>query len=106
MRDGVVAIPAIDIVAREQRPVAKVLAPRATISAVTAGLAKPGDADALSDPKSIHSGAECGNTTDDFMAWYQRQLRLRKLSVDDVQIRSANAARIDVDRDFARLRLP
>ena len=98
----VLGIAAVDRVAAEARPPAEILAARAAEIAFAAGPSEPRNADAFADPKTSDAFTEFFDVSDDFVSWNQRQLRIRQLTVDNVQIGAANRARRHAHEHFAR----
>jgi hypothetical protein len=94
---GVAAVP---VAAREPRPPAEVLAAGRAERALAARLREPSDADAIADPKIARSGAWTDDPTGDLVARDDRQRR-GDLSLDDVEVRPADAAGVDLDDDLA-----
>jgi hypothetical protein len=61
----------------EKRVVTKVFAIAQAVATDTTGMAEPGNADALADPKVFHPGTDRIDTSDDLVAGDDRQLRIR-----------------------------
>ena len=95
---------AVARVAIEQRRVAQILAPAGAIAAMAAGVAEPGRADPRANSER-HAGADRLDPADDLVPRHDRQLGVRQLAVDDMQIGAADAAGLDPQSDFARPRL-
>ena len=100
--DGVLGIAAVDLVAGEARVVAEILLAAAAIEARAVGRAEPRHADAVADGEALDARAERRDLADDLVAENERQLGMRQLAVDDVQIGAAHAAGRDLDEDLVR----
>ena len=98
----VLGIAAVDRVAGEERAPAEILAARAAEIAFAASPSEPRNADAFAGPKTIDAVTEFFDVSDNFVSWNQRQLRIRQLTVDNVQIGAANRARRHAHEHFAR----
>ena len=81
----ILGVAAVEVVAGELRAVAKILLAGPAIATLSVGPAEPGDPDSpvLTDDRA-----------DDLMTENERQLRLRQLPVDDVQIGAADPAHV------------
>src|SRR6185436_7365667 len=101
VRHGALGIAAIDVIAGELRVLAQVLAARAAVTAGAVGAAEPGDAYPVTGRKAVGARPRFEDRSDDLVPEDQRQLRLVQLSVEDVQVRAADAAHRDVDQDLA-----
>ena len=99
-RDGEVGEAAVGRPAGELRRVAEVLAPRPAEAARPAGSMKPGDADAEA-VRQRRARAALLDGADDLMSRRDGRLPDGKLSLDDVEIGSADAAGRDADEDLA-----
>jgi hypothetical protein len=66
---------------------------------------QPRHADAVADFKASHRVAQICNGADDFMAGHKRKFRLCQFAIDDVKIRAAHRARVNVDENLAGARL-
>jgi hypothetical protein len=53
-------------------------------------MSQPGDPDPLTKAKVRNAGAERFDTTDDFVTRYDGKLWFGKVTVDDVQVRTAH----------------
>ena len=93
--DGVLGIAAVQVVAGEPRVVTEVLAAGTAEPAVAVRPAEPGNPDApiLADDSS-----------DDLVAEHERQLRVRQLAVEDVEVGPADAAGLHPDEQLPRPR--
>jgi hypothetical protein len=87
-------------IAGEGRPVAKVFRAGAAVRANSASMAEPRHTDAPPEPFLIDAGAKRIDDTDDLVAGYKRQLRTFQLTVDDVQVSSADSACLHTNPDF------
>jgi hypothetical protein len=65
---------------------------------------QPRHAHAIAGREARHAVAESRDRPDDLVPRNHRPLRMRELAVDDMQIRSTHAARMDVDEQFACMR--
>ena len=90
--DGELRVAAVDVVAGEARSIAQVLAAAPAVAAHAAGPAEPGHA----DPAAVFRQA------DDLVTGDERQLRVTELAVDDVEVRSTNTARPNLENQLAR----
>src|SRR5205823_6081720 len=86
--DRVLGVATVEVVAGEAGPVAEVLASAQAVAALAAGPAEPRDADPpaarLVDPDDLVPGDE-------------RELRVGKLAVHDVEVGAADPAGVDAD---------
>src|SRR6476620_12228050 len=85
-------VAAVDLVAGEEGVVAEIFLMVAAIGASAVGEAEPRHANAVASCEALHLGALSVDAPDDLMAEYKRQLRLRELAVDNVQIGAAHPA--------------
>src|SRR5207244_3352539 len=69
---------------------AKILADVAAIFAAAAGPAEPGHTNPLADREAVYRFSLLEDGADDLVPEHQRQFRVRKLAVDDVQVGPAN----------------
>ena len=105
--DRVLGVAAVDLVAGEAGVRAQVLLARPAVAASAAGPAEPGHADPLArarEPRRPRPRAD--DVADDLVAGNDRQLRLRQLAVDDVQVGAADGARGDLDQHLPGARPP
>jgi hypothetical protein len=63
---------------------------------------KPGNSYAIAECEPLDVGSHCCDTADDLVARDDRQVRFGQVTIDDVQVCPANAARCDLDKDLAR----
>src|SRR5438093_5201655 len=91
---------AVPGIAGEQRPVAQVLATAAAVRANLAGPSEPGNADSRADGMRRDTLAERRNAADNLVPRNDRQLRVRQLAVDDMEIGAAYAAGLDLHEHF------
>ena len=103
--DGVFGIAAVDLVAGEERVVAQILLAAAAIEAGAVGMSEPRHADAVVDGEAGDAGAKRRHVTHDLMTENERQLGLRQLAVEDVEIGAAHPASGDLDEDLLGSRL-
>jgi hypothetical protein len=87
------SIAAIKCISGKFRVFTKIFKIRSTIAALSTRPAKPGNAYPFSTRKSRASLTHVMNRSNDFMTWYQRNLRIRQFTVDDVKIRATYRAR-------------
>jgi hypothetical protein len=83
-------VPAVDVVARKGRTIAKVFGAAQAVGARPVGRRHPRDADAR--PQGSFGTLAGDDFADDLMPRYERQSMRRQLAVDDVQVRAADAA--------------
>ena len=97
--DGELRVAAVQVVAGEARAVAEVLASAQAVPALVVGPAEPRDADPVARREAL---AAEDDASDDLVTDDERELRVRQLAVDDVQVRAADAAREDLDEHLSR----
>src|SRR5207247_3676880 len=102
--DGQLAIAAVDLIAGKARAVAQILLTAAAIVTDPTGPAEPRHPDPLADCKAVRRLALLHHGADDLMPEYQRQLRVGKLAVDNMQIGSAHRAGAHRDQQLLRSR--
>ena len=90
--DDPLGVAAVEVVAREARAVAEVLAAARAEAALAARPAEPRHA----EPPAV------AGLADDLVARHERQLRSRELAVDHVQVGAADAAGADAEKHLAR----
>lgn len=100
-RGGVLRIAAVDGVAREDRPIAKILVSAPAIRATSIRAAKPRHADA--QPRGQFLGRTLHNFPDDLVAGNHLLAQRRQLAFNDMQVRAAHATRTDSQHDVPRL---
>ncbi len=61
---------------------------------------EPRHADAVAEAKSVTPGPSAATLADDLMTENERQLGMRQLAVEDVQVGAADAAGRDLDEDL------
>ena len=93
---------AVDVVTREARVVAEVLAAAGAVAALTVRPAQPGNADAVANGEALSAGPEPDHNPGDLVPQNERQLGLGQIAVDDVQVGAADAAGVDLDQDLLR----
>src|SRR2546428_5219277 len=91
VRHGELRVTAVDRVAGELRVVAKILARRSTINAITIRPAEPRDSDTIANFKTA-GPARTFDAADDLVAGDQGQLGIGQFAVDDVEVGAANGA--------------
>ena len=89
-------------VAGEQRVIAQIFAVPDAIGADAAGVAEPGNADALAHLQPLDPGADRIDPADDLVARDDRHLRVGQFAIDDMQIGAADAAGGHLHANFAR----
>jgi hypothetical protein len=62
-----------------------------------AGVAEPGDTNALTHGQAFYTGSDCIDPSDDLVTRYDRHERVWQFAVDDMQICSTDAAGCDLD---------
>ena len=102
--DRVLRVPAVDVVARETRSVAQVLAPGEAVAALAVCPSEPRDPHAVALRVALRALAAAGNASHDLVPGHERQLGLGQLPVDHMEIGAAYAADVDVHEDLARPR--
>ncbi len=95
---------AIARVAHEFRRIAQILAISGAIAARATNAAEPPDADTLSYSKLAHADAYAINNSHDLVPGRDWRASGGQLTVDDVKVRPADAARADANANLARLR--
>src|SRR5207244_13195254 len=101
---GVIRVAAVELVPRESRAGAEILASAGAVLARTAGISEPRNPHAIAYDESVHRIADLLDDADDLVARNDRHVRIRQLAGDDVQIRPAHAAGADLDEHFSRER--
>ncbi len=99
--DGILGVAAIELIAGEAGLRAEVLASRRAILAMTAGAAEPGHAHAFALALLVDTLPACCDRAHDLVARHHGQSRIGELAVDEVKIRSANAAGVNRDQHLA-----
>jgi trans-2-enoyl-CoA reductase len=82
--------------------VAKVLVTTRAIGADAAGVAEPRNADAFTDAQSLDARSERIDAANDLVTGNDWNMWIGKLTIDDVQVRAANAASRDLYSNLAR----
>ena len=93
--DDPLRVAAVEVVAREARRLAEVLAAGEAVAARPVGPAEPGHA----EPAPVLVAA------DDLVPGNERELRVRQLAVDDVEVGAADTAGRHAQQDLSRPRL-
>jgi hypothetical protein len=62
-----------------------------------AGVAEPGDPNALAHGQAFYAGSDGIDPSDDLVTWYDRHERVWQFAVNDVQICSTDTAGCDLD---------
>src|SRR5205807_7403890 len=97
----VIRVAAVDLVAREPRPLAQVLARGAAEAALAARPAKPRHAHPVAGREAIDARTRFRDGAHDLVAEHQGQLGVRQLAVGDVEIGAAHPARPNLDQELA-----
>jgi DNA-binding MarR family transcriptional regulator len=92
VRHGVLRIAAVEPVTGEASTLAEVLAPGVAVPALPAGPTEPGHPHPLARSKALSPGPETLDDSHDLVTGDQRELRIRQLAVDDVEVGAAHAA--------------
>ena len=71
---------------------------------MSAGVAEPGNADALADFVICHARPEGIDNADDLVSRNDGQFWIRKIAVDDVKVGSADSASLDANPNMSCLR--
>ena len=96
----VIQIATIDGPAGEQWSIAKIFSTGTTEVANSARAIEPGDADAISYGKLCDAGSKSNYASDDLMTWNDRRSANRQFAFDDVQVGSADCARVNSHQDL------
>ena len=88
-------------IAGEQRLVAEVLLPVSAITAVSAGVAKPGYPDTPAKPVPGNTLTDRLDATHDFMSRNERQLRTGQVTVDHMEIGATDGTGLAPDENLA-----
>ncbi len=100
--DGVFCIASVQVIAGVSRRITEIFSARTTVFALAARPAKPGHPNPVALLELVHSGAGFHNPTDDLVTEDEREFRLCKLAIDDVEIGPADAARRYLNQNLAR----
>ena len=100
--DGQLGIAAIDLIAGKTRAVAQILTAAAAIVANPAGPAEPRHPDPVADREAVDFRPLLDNRADDLVAEDERQFRVGKLAIDDVQIGAAHRAGVHLNQHLPR----
>src|SRR5262245_9922467 len=92
------------MVPSKARALAEILVTVAAVVADAAGLAQPGDADAVADLPAATAGAERIDNADDLVPRHDARLLRRQLTLHDVQIGTTDAAHRDPHANLGRSR--
>ena len=88
-------VAAVDVVAGEPGAVAKVLATTEAIATFAAGPTQPGNPDSIADSEALRPLPRPDDTANDLVSRNKRQLRLRQLTIEDVEVGATNATGVD-----------
>src|SRR5207249_12193979 len=94
---GELGVAAINRVTGEFCAIAKIFAVRPAISALTIGPAKPWNADAIANRKSIHALIDLFEPADNLMTENQWKFWIGQFAIDNVKIGPANRAGINAN---------
>src|SRR5581483_4505011 len=94
----VFGIAAVDLIAREARVVAEVLAIRAAVAAAPTGPPEPRHTHAVAPREAGDVEAALLDRSDDLVPRHERQLRTRQISVDDMEVGAADRAGANLDQ--------
>ena len=97
VRDKVGGKPSVARVAGEERAIAQILLAASAIGTFAAGIAEPGNADALADFKRRYALAERLHSADHLVPRNDGIGDVRQFSIHDMQIGPAHAASADLD---------
>ena len=100
VRDTELGVSAVDVVAREARAVAEILTAGRAVGAFATRPAQPWNADAIAGSKPRVTG-RLDYGSNNLVAEDQRQLRPSQLAVEDVQIGTADRARVHAHQQLA-----
>ena len=95
---GEFTIAAVDLITGKSRLRAQVLAARSAERALATGPAEPGHADTIAYGKALHPRPHRRDGADDFVPGDQRQLGLRQVGIDNMEIRPANRTGMHPDQ--------
>jgi hypothetical protein len=95
---GVFAIAAIDLISGEARPLAQILAAAATVRTFTTSPAEPRYADSFPEVHTLDPASDCRYRSDDLVTRNERQFRLCELPIENMEIRTADAARVNANQ--------
>jgi hypothetical protein len=90
--DGVLGKASVDLVPGIARLVTEVFPAVGAVPAVAATAAQPRHAHALAGSELRNAIPEAGNFADDLVAGYQRQVGMREIAIEHMQIGAADAA--------------
>src|SRR5205823_5993417 len=102
VRDGLLGVTAVEVVAGEAGPVAEVLLPGAAVAAHAVRPTEPWHADTAARGERL---AALDHRAHDLVSEHERELRLVELAVADVQIGAADPARVDAEPHLSGLEL-
>jgi hypothetical protein len=100
--DGVLGIPAVDLVPGEPSLTTQILPPHSTEGTLAARPSQPGNADAVARCERRDLRSDGFDAANDLVTGHHGDRRFRKVAVDDMQIRSANTAREHSDENLIR----
>jgi hypothetical protein len=100
--DGELSVPAVFVVTGELCIRAEVFVAGAAVPALSAGMAEPGDAGAVAGGESDGAGALRVDLADDLVSGDNMGALRWEFSLEDVEVGTADTARLDAERDLAR----
>src|SRR5690606_35686375 len=100
--EHVLRVAAVEVAAREKRALAEIFSPRAAILAFAAGPAEPWHADARARREATAAG---NHRSHDFVSRRNGIAAAGKLSIDEMKIGAAHAARAHFDQRLPMRRL-
>jgi hypothetical protein len=101
--NGELRVPAVDVVPGEARALAQVLAFGVAVTTHAAGPTQPRNPDAVADAKTV-AGPRRNDLANDLMSRNERQAWFLQITVDDMEIGSADAACSDPNQNLIRAR--
>lgn len=103
--DDVLRIASIALVPGERRPLAEVLVAVAAVGTGAVRPAQPRHAHAVPHARPSHALSHPLHRSDHLVTRHQGQLRVRQLPLDHVEVRTADAARVNLQQHLAGARL-
>jgi hypothetical protein len=94
---------AVARIAREQRLVAEIFHFAPAVETLSAGVAQPGNADALTKAMVVNAGSDSIDAPDNLMSRNDRIFDVRQFAIQNMQIGSADAASADLHADLTSL---
>jgi hypothetical protein len=100
----VLRVASVELISGKANPIAEIFPAGPAIAALSTSPSQPRYADALPHCEPIHAVPSGSHRAYDFMTQDQRQLGLGKITVDYVQIGTADAAGVHSEQELARPR--